>query len=63
MDDKIEQHVSIKFWVKLGESANETLEMLHESFGEHSLSWTAVSELHSHFKASQVSVEDDKRSG
>jgi hypothetical protein len=59
MDGKIEQHVSIKFWVKLGESATETLEMLHEAFGEYSLSWTAVSEWHSHFKASQVSPEDE----
>jgi hypothetical protein len=37
--------------------------MLHEVFGEHSLSQTAVFEWHSHFKAGQVSVEDDKRSG
>jgi hypothetical protein len=51
MDGKIEQRVCIKFCVKLGKSATETLEMLHEGFGEHSLSQTAVSEWHSHFKA------------
>jgi hypothetical protein len=51
MDGKIEQHVCIKFCVKLGKSATETLEMLHEAFGEHSLSWTAVLEWHSRFKA------------
>jgi hypothetical protein len=51
MDGKIEQHVCIKFCVKLGKSAIETLEMLHEAFGEHSLSWTAVFEWHSCFKA------------
>jgi hypothetical protein len=51
MDGKIEQHVCIKFCMKLGESAIKTLEMLHEAFGEHSLSWTAVSEWHSRFKA------------
>jgi hypothetical protein len=30
MDGKIEQHVCIKFWVKLGQSATGTLEMLCE---------------------------------
>jgi hypothetical protein len=28
--------------MKLGKSATETLEMLREPFGEHSLSWTVV---------------------
>jgi hypothetical protein len=28
--------------MNLGKSATKTLEMLHEAFGEHSLSWTAV---------------------
>jgi hypothetical protein len=37
--------------VKLGKSATETLEMLREAFREHSLSWTAVFEWHSRFKA------------
>jgi hypothetical protein len=32
-------------------------------YEEHTLSRTAVSEWHSHFKAGQVSVEDDERSG
>jgi hypothetical protein len=38
MDGKIEQHVCIKFYVKLGKSTTKTMEMLHEAFGEHSLS-------------------------
>jgi hypothetical protein len=58
MDSKIE-HVCIKFCVKLGKSATETLEMLREAFGEHSLNRTAVFEWHSHFKAGRLSVEDD----
>jgi hypothetical protein len=49
--------------MKLGKSTTETLEMLHEAFGEHSLSWTAVFEWHSHFKAGRVSSEDDECSG
>jgi hypothetical protein len=49
--------------MKLGKSVTKTLEMLCEAFGEHSLSWTAIFECHSHFKASRVSLEDDKRLG
>jgi hypothetical protein len=63
MDGKIKQRVCIKYCVKLGKSATETLEMLREAFGEYSLSRTAVFECHSRFKAGRVSVEDDKRSG
>jgi hypothetical protein len=51
MDGKIEQHVLIQFWAKLGTSTTETIEMLCEAFGEHSLSQTAVFECHSGFKA------------
>jgi hypothetical protein len=44
MDGKIKQHVCIKFRMKLRKSATETLEMLHEAFGEHSLSREIVFE-------------------
>jgi hypothetical protein len=43
-DGKIKQRVCIKFCVKVGKSAAETLEMLSEAFGEHSLSRTTVFE-------------------
>jgi hypothetical protein len=49
MDGKIEQHVCIKFCVKLGKSTTKTPEMLCEAF-----------EWHSCFKAGRVSVEDDE---
>jgi hypothetical protein len=42
MDGKIEQHVCIKFCVKLSKSDTETHEMPWEAFGEHSLSWAEV---------------------
>jgi hypothetical protein len=42
MDDRIEQCVCVKFCVKFGKSTTETVEMLHEAFGEHSLSETGV---------------------
>jgi hypothetical protein len=51
MDIKIEQCVHIKFYMKLSKTATETLEMLHETFGEHSLNQTVVFEWHSCFKA------------
>jgi hypothetical protein len=63
MDGKIEQHVCVRFYMMLRKSATETLEMLSEAFGEHSLSQTTCFEWHSHFKAGRVSVEDDERSG
>jgi hypothetical protein len=37
MDGKIQQHISIKFCMRLGESATEPLKMLREAFGQHSL--------------------------
>jgi hypothetical protein len=62
MDGKIEQHDCIKFCVKLGKTATKTLEMLHEAFGEHSLSQRASFEWHSCFKDGRLSVDDDKHS-
>jgi hypothetical protein len=49
--------------MKLGKSATETLEMLHEAFGEHSLSQTVIFEWPSHFKAGGASVQDGEHSG
>jgi hypothetical protein len=63
IDGKTEQRVCINFCKKLDKSPAKTLGMLHEAFIEHSLSRTVVFERHSHFKANQVSVEDDKCSG
>jgi hypothetical protein len=37
MIGEIQQRVCIKFCLKLNKSATETLEILHEDFGEHSL--------------------------
>jgi hypothetical protein len=48
-------HVDIKFCVNPGKSATKTVEMLHEAFGEHSLSQTMVFQWHKCFKAGQVS--------
>jgi hypothetical protein len=37
-DGKIEQHVRINLYMKIGKSITKPLEMLHEAFGEHSSS-------------------------
>jgi hypothetical protein len=58
IDDKFEQYVCIKFCAKLDKASTETIEMLREDFGEHSLSRTAVFEWHSRFQAGGVSVEN-----
>jgi ribonuclease HIII len=47
MDGKIEQRVCIEFCVKLSKSTTKNLEMLRETFGEHSLSRATVFEWHS----------------
>jgi hypothetical protein len=60
MVGKIEQRVCIRFCVELGA---ETLQMIHEAFGEHSLNRSVIFEWHSHFKAGQLSVEDDECCG
>jgi hypothetical protein len=51
-----------QFCVKLGKCVTETLEMLHDAFGKHSLSRTVVFEWHLRFKAGGMSLEDDERS-
>jgi hypothetical protein len=63
MNGQIKKRVRIKFSMKLSKSATKTLEMLHEAFGEHSLSQTAVFEWHSCFKAGRVSLENVESSG
>jgi hypothetical protein len=59
MDGKIEQYVSITF-VKFGESTIRTLELLHEAFGQYSVSRTVVFEWDSCFEPGQASVDDDE---
>jgi hypothetical protein len=49
--------------MKVCKSTTETLDMLLEAFGEHSLRRTAVFEWQSHFKNGRLLVEDDERSG
>lgn len=60
--NKFEQKPQIKFCMKLNKSATETLKMLLQAFAKHSLGQRQVFEWHMHFKASQVTFQDDKNS-
>jgi hypothetical protein len=62
MDGIIEQRICIKFCLKLSKSANETHDMVRETFGQHSLSRTMFFERHSRLGADGMSVEDGRRS-
>lgn len=63
MAEQREQRVCIKFCVKLGKSATETLDMLRQAFGDQALSRARCFQWHSRFKGGQTSTEDDQRSG
>lgn len=58
-----EQRCSIKFCVKLGESASVTFEKLKQVYGEHCLSRAQVFRWHKLFLEGRENVEDDPRSG
>ena len=59
----IEQRINIKFCVKLGKTATETLKMLRDVYGDSSMSRTRVFELHKRFVEGREDVEDDPKSG
>ena len=56
----IEQRIDIKFCVKLGKTATETLKMLRDVYGDYSLFRTRVFEWHKRFVKGR---EDDLKSG
>ena len=59
----IEQRISIKFWVKLGKTATETLKMLRDADEDSSMSRTKVFEWHKRFMEGREDVEDDPKLG
>ena len=58
----IEQRISIKFCVKLGKMATETLKALRDVYGDSSMSRTRVFEWHKQFEEGREDVEDDPKS-
>jgi hypothetical protein len=63
MDRKVEQRANVKFWVKLGKSVTETLNMLRQAYGDEAMSRTQCFEWYRRFKGGRTSLEDDERSG
>lgn len=57
-----EQRINIKFCVKNGKSATETLQILKIAYGGNYLSQTQVFEWHRRFREGRENVDDDKRS-
>lgn len=63
MQKTIEQRYAIKFCVKLGKSATETLGMCQQAYGNDSLSRAQIFNWHKCFKEGRENVEDEDRSG
>jgi len=62
-DKNLEQRINIKFCVKIGKSACETLALLTVAYGEYNMKNLSVFEWHRRFKEGQEDVQDDPRSG
>jgi hypothetical protein len=62
MSDKIERRAHMKLSVNNGKCATKTLEIIHETFGEYSLSRTAVVGRDSRLRTSGMSDKVDERS-
>lgn len=63
MEKNLEQRYAIKFCVKLGKTATETLEMIKDAFKDAAMSRSTVFEWHKLFREGRELVEDDQRAG
>ena len=64
MNDKnLEQQINIKFCVKIGKSASETLAPLTAAYGEYTMKTLSVFERHMWFKEGRDDGQEDPRSG
>jgi hypothetical protein len=59
----LEQRINIKFCVKIGRSASETLALLTVAIVENTMKKSSVFEWHRRFKEGRQDVQDDPRSG
>jgi len=58
-DTNLEQRINIKFCVKIGESASETLALLTVAYGEYGMKKLSVFEWHGRFKEGREDVQED----
>ena len=63
MDVRFERRVNIKFCVKVGKTATETLQLHRDAYGDEALFRARVFGWHRRFVLGRVSVDDDTRSG
>jgi hypothetical protein len=62
-DKNLEQRINIKFCVKIGKSASETLALLMTAYGEYAMKKTSVFKWHRRLKEGREEWQDDPRSG
>jgi hypothetical protein len=62
-DKNLEQRINIKFCVKIGKSASETIALLTVAYGEYTMKKSSGFESHRLFKEWREKVQDDPRSG
>jgi hypothetical protein len=62
-DKNLKQRINIKFCVKIGKSACETLAMLTFAYGEYATKELSVFEWHRQFKGGREDERDDPTSG
>jgi len=62
-DKNLAQRINIKFRVKIGKGASETLAQLTLAYGEYAMKKPSVFEWHRLFKEGREDVQDDPRSG
>jgi hypothetical protein len=60
MDVQFEQRVNIKFCVKLGKTATETLQLLRDAYGDEALSWVRVFGSYKHWVGCQWRMTQDQ---
>ena len=58
-----EQHINLKFLVQLGKTPSDALGMLHEVYGDETMSRSYVFEWHKWFKEGREDVEGLQRAG
>jgi hypothetical protein len=61
-DKNLVQQINIKFSVKTGKSASETLALLIVAYGEYAKKKSSAFEWHRQFKEGREDVQDDPRS-
>ena len=60
-DKNMDQQINIKFRVKIGKSASDTLALLTVVYGEYAMKKLSVFEWHRRFKKGREDVQDDPR--